>query len=318
MKRITVYTLLYLLFTAGSIRAQVPNYVPTNGLVAWYSFNNDVNDLSGNGNTPANSGASFVADRFGNANSALDFDGLTDVMTLNTPSFKFSESGEFSISIWIYKRNQTSAGVVLMSGSQSAGNFITNIQGPSQFQFGTNEQQSAWTWASCNHTLNVWDHYVCTYSAGNMTIYKNGVNQTSVSRAQTGAASVILPFYFGRGLPGGANNYNGQMDDIGIWTRALTSQEIMALYTFPASSDNSLKTDMFSMYPNPASDRLTVELSVSTSFSTYQIIDGNGRTIQTGTLPEQKSTIDISGLPPAHYFIQINDERAVPFQVIRN
>lgn len=39
-----------LLLAASSAFAQVPSYVPTNGLVGWWPFNGNINDLSGNGN----------------------------------------------------------------------------------------------------------------------------------------------------------------------------------------------------------------------------------------------------------------------------
>ena len=144
-KHTIVFLLAIISFAAAS--AQVPSYVPMNGLAAWYSFDGNITDLSGNGNTPVNSGAVFTSDRFGAPNSALDFDGISAVMTLDTPSFKFTETGQFTFSVWIRKRTQSSAGVVLMSGSTTAGNFITNIQGNTSFQFGTNQQQSTWTWA---------------------------------------------------------------------------------------------------------------------------------------------------------------------------
>ena len=55
--------------------AQVPNYVPTNGLVAFWPFNGNANDASGNGNNGAVNGATLTTDRNGNANSAYNFDG---------------------------------------------------------------------------------------------------------------------------------------------------------------------------------------------------------------------------------------------------
>ena len=53
------------LFSAQSI-AQVPGYVPTSGLQAWFGFNGNSNDLSANSNNATNTGATFIVDRNGN------------------------------------------------------------------------------------------------------------------------------------------------------------------------------------------------------------------------------------------------------------
>ena len=49
---------------AANTFAQVPSYVPTNGLVGWWPFNNNANDESGNGNNGAITGTTITADRF--------------------------------------------------------------------------------------------------------------------------------------------------------------------------------------------------------------------------------------------------------------
>lgn len=59
-----------LLFAAGSAFAQVPSYVPTNGLVGWWRFNGNANDESGNGNNGMVTGALITTDRFGFNNEA--------------------------------------------------------------------------------------------------------------------------------------------------------------------------------------------------------------------------------------------------------
>lgn len=51
----------------------VPPNVPTNGLVAYYGFNGNANDLSGNYNHGYVRGASLTSDRFGSPNSAYYF-----------------------------------------------------------------------------------------------------------------------------------------------------------------------------------------------------------------------------------------------------
>ena len=60
------------------IIAQVPSYVPTNGLAGYWPFTGNANDVSGNGNNGTNNGATLTTDRFGNANSAYSFNGTSN------------------------------------------------------------------------------------------------------------------------------------------------------------------------------------------------------------------------------------------------
>ena len=57
----------------ATVAQNVPNYVPTNGLVGWWPFNGNANDESGNNNNGTVNGATLTTDRFGNAGKAYDF-----------------------------------------------------------------------------------------------------------------------------------------------------------------------------------------------------------------------------------------------------
>ena len=83
MKKL-LYLFFALLFINQHIVAQVPSYVPTDGLVAYYPFNGNANDESGNGNNGTIDGASLTVDRFSNTNSAFKFDGIDNSITTNT------------------------------------------------------------------------------------------------------------------------------------------------------------------------------------------------------------------------------------------
>ena len=61
MKKVLLIT--FLLGTLLSSNAQVPNYVPSNGLVAWWPFSGNANDASGNGNNGTVNGATLTTDR---------------------------------------------------------------------------------------------------------------------------------------------------------------------------------------------------------------------------------------------------------------
>jgi hypothetical protein len=77
-------TIIVTISAFGITFAQVPSYVPTNGLVGWWPFNGNANDESGNGNNGTPTGCQLTTDRVGNSNRAYSFDGETEVSIINT------------------------------------------------------------------------------------------------------------------------------------------------------------------------------------------------------------------------------------------
>jgi hypothetical protein len=101
--------------------AQVPSYVPTNGLVGWWPFNGNANDESVNGNNGTVNGPTLTTDRFGNTNSAFSFTN-NSISVLNS-NFAAFGSNSFSCSVWVKYTNP----------GNSLGNFVrygNGVNGP--------------------------------------------------------------------------------------------------------------------------------------------------------------------------------------------
>lgn len=72
----------------------------TTGLALHYNFNSQVTDISGNNNHPVFNNTSFTADRFGNANSAVHFNGTSSYIQVpNNPSLNFKNT--ITLSAWV-------------------------------------------------------------------------------------------------------------------------------------------------------------------------------------------------------------------------
>lgn len=283
--------------------SQVPSYVPTTGLLSWYPMNGNGNDVSGTGNNATNYGATFINDRNGVPNTAASFNGSTAYMTVAAPTFTFTSTGSFTYSVWINKQTQPAAGIVLMTGTSVANNFITIIQGASNEVFGTNKQQSAWVYINCPHTLNVWDHYVATYNAGTMNFYKNGVFQSTGTFSYTGVTSANLPFFIGKGFGGG--NFLGSIDDVGVWNRALTQQEIIALYNAITGINDPIATDNFSISPTADAGIMNINASVNVVGTAYNIYNALGKQVFNGRINSTSSQLNVSTLPNGIYFYSL-------------
>jgi hypothetical protein len=231
------YILPFLLLISQTLFAQIPSYVPVYGLQCYYPFNGNGNDAGTLSNHLTNNGAVPTTDRFGNADAAYNFNGSSQYLIRNTPSFTFNPSSTFTVSLWHNRNTSSVVGIPIMHATNAAGNFIWIFQtGATNMQFGTNKQQASWIWAQSTSTTNVWTHIVLVYNAGAMTLYKDNVAVATGTFTHTGVTSTTLPLYVGRGI--GGNYFNGKIDDIGIWNRCLSPCEINDLYT----ASNSLTT----------------------------------------------------------------------------
>jgi hypothetical protein len=223
------YILPIFLVISQVLMAQIPSYVPVAGLQCYYPFNGNGNDAGSLNNHLTNNGAVLTTDRFGNTDAAYNFNGSTQYLIRNTPSFTFNPSSTFTVSLWHNRNTSSVVGIPIMHGSNAAGNFIWIFQtDASNMQFGTNKQQAAWIWAQSTSTTNAWTHIVLVYNAGAMTLYKDNVAVATATFTHTGVTSTTLPLYIGKGI--GGSYFNGKIDDIGIWNRCLSACEINDLY----------------------------------------------------------------------------------------
>jgi Concanavalin A-like lectin/glucanases superfamily/Secretion system C-terminal sorting domain len=226
MKHLLPFLFLFCL----PVLAQIPSYVPVSGLQCYYPFNGNGNDASVLNNHLTNNGAVLTTDRFGTTDAAYNFNGSTQFLIRNTPSFTFNPTSTFTVSLWHNRNTSSVVGIPIMHATNTAGNFIWIFQtGATSMQFGTNKQQSSWIWAQSTSTTNVWTHIVLVYNAGAMTLYKDNVAVATGTFNHTGVTSATLPLYIGRGI--GGSYFNGKIDDIGIWNRCLSACEINDLFT---------------------------------------------------------------------------------------
>jgi hypothetical protein len=313
MRKLLLLILLVNSLSNSSLFAQVPSYVPTNGLLAWYGMNSSPNDDSGNNNHAVNNGATYYSDRFGNIGAAGYFNGTNSYMVVQNPSFTFSDTGDFTYSFWIRKEVQPSAGIVLMTGVNTTGVFITILQGGSQTTFGTNKQQSAWIYISCPHTLNVWDHYVCSYNSNAMKLYKNGNLESTGTFNHTGTFAQNVPLFIGKGIASG--NFLGGIDDIGVWGRELSAIEVLDLYNNSVTSLNEFQTntDGSLLFPNPVDHELRIQSKTSLLNKPYSIFNCYGQSIEKGVFTEENPVLNTTKLTKGIYFLQINNQEHLKF-----
>lgn len=304
----SILRLLVLCFVLfGSINAQVPSYVPTNGLVGWWGFNGNANDESGNGNNGIVFGASLTADRFGNNNKAYSFNGSSSYILSNTQSIN---SNSFSISVWLNTSHTKSEEIGLVvsrkSGNHAYGVFLFDTslyfqmvtECGKQFLYNTKNQK--------NNDGN-WHHFVSVYDGKEMTAYIDGKAFATISYEKQ--ICIIAPFEFGRDNPYG-RYFDGKLDDIGIWNRALSQTEVKTLFTSTISDIVESQNLRLSISPNPTGEadqflvRFTETPDQDISIELLDILGSvhYSNTIQAGS---ESCTIPVQGLSSGMYMLRV-------------
>jgi len=220
---------------AANVMAQVPNNVVTNGLVGYWPFNGNANDESGNGNNGTVNGATLTTDRFSNQNEAYTFSGGLEYISMPEGSTNnLNITGNISISTWFSSTFDNVPLVAFMDNVFGNGGygFSIGVLSPNKASFFIGNQWYGTN--SNNQTDGNWHNLTATLNNGNLRLYFDGILDTTIN-------GVAPPFSWnGLRTLGVGNNPNGlqlngfymkgKLDDIGIWNRALTDQEITALY----------------------------------------------------------------------------------------
>jgi len=212
-----------------------------NGLISCYSFSGNANDGSGNHNDGVLSGPVLTSDRFGKPNSAYLFRG-SDRITI--PSAPLINNQELSISTWASVTTLPSYGeaqMVLTIGDKNSyffyGQTLTNHYSSVDFSGwgigGSNQNLvSVAYWTDVLPQANTWYHLVLTINLDYVTLYINGVKA-----GQTYTGGVPLYFYQKSSCvayigmrSNGIQGFNGIIDDISIYNRVITTDEITKLY----------------------------------------------------------------------------------------
>jgi hypothetical protein len=203
-------------------------------LVAYYPFNGNANDESGNGNNGTVYGATLVPDRFGNPDSAYAFNGDGDyILVPDSGSFNFSYP--VTLSAWIYLNDSSAGGIVGQwgYGGESGDAFIIYVQGA---KLGTylpqgGDLEHIELLSSGTLDTGQWYHVGMVSTGSLVTLYINGNSDTSeaITVQQVDSSQAVKIGLDERFYPD-QNYLNGSIDDLRIYNRALTPSEIQALY----------------------------------------------------------------------------------------
>jgi hypothetical protein len=261
MKKLTLSLILALLFSASA------NASLWDDVEGRWALNNSLSDDSGNGYTLTNNNsATFVADRDGNTNAAVQLNGVNQFLSVDGANLRGVPS-EFSTSIWI-KGDTAIVGAhkALLSMYGSTTNrkhllFIHNTAEKLYQALYADTGTSIGAFGPSTTGLSTsWIHIVTTFSDANnrLRVYVNN----SLEIETTSAIGTLNDDPTGDFCIGGDPSYaatsyfDGTVDDVAYWTKELTSTEVGQLYLL----DGNL----------PAAPSLIYVTEVATDFAIFQ------------------------------------------------
>lgn len=210
------------------------------GLIAYYPFNGNANDAAGVNNGIVQ-GATLITNRFGNPNSAYSFNGTNSYIDIGTSINVGNIKSPFTVSVWF----KTSSGDVIITDYDSTSTddtYAVSIRGSDQITAESRSLPKAdYSVATLQHGLgdNNW-HQVLYIMDGitnflvyvdghldHMTPYNATLNYCDQPHWRIGATKYQASI-------GGF--FNGSIDDIRIYNRALTPDEVSQLYILESES----------------------------------------------------------------------------------
>jgi len=214
--------------------------VPDVGLVAHYPFNGDAVDESGNGHDGTVNGATLTADRFGNADSAYYFNGSNDrIILASEPDFDFERTDSFSQSLWI-KTSDTALNRTLYSKIQKDSPYTgyeVFLRNGQVHVYIIHSHALSEIFVSSTTLVNdaEWHHVAISYdgssSIGGLKIFVDGIAESLVVKMDALTGSILNNVTPTLGSRSDLHFYNGVMDDVRVYNRALSETEISELYT---------------------------------------------------------------------------------------
>lgn len=209
----------------------------TSGLVAHYPFSGNANDQIGNNNNGLVNGATLTSDRFGNANSAYQFNGVNNYIELPNANGLNVGTTSFSICAWIKTSNNQKRGRVLSKGAAfcSTGYGIRTTDQNGTILSSVASNGNCQVLMPGNKVINdgQWHQIVAVFDRTvNASIYIDGILDVEQkidlsSFNYNNNQSAFIGFSNDSNAP---EYFDGSIDDIRLYLRSLSKCDIEDLY----------------------------------------------------------------------------------------
>ena len=265
-----------------------------------------------NNNGVLNNGIAWGSGAYNTAGSSVILDGIDDYITVPNTSLMNNLQHSFTISAFIKADNFINWGGIVSKGTNTTGStpfslttwsdgtvrFIANV-GALTGAVGTG------MWNSKGKlTTGIWNYVAVTYDGTTLKFYINGNLDSEVGIHMTLGLN-NEPIVIGCDFFGGDEYFKGSIDEVSVYSRVLSANEIQAINQDEITNINNISNEDLFIYPNPASNQLIINNS-ELRINEIIIADMQGLIIYTckDSFVGSK-TIDLSDVTNGMYFITI-------------
>jgi hypothetical protein len=216
----------------------------TNGLIGRWSFDENVAststmtyDMSGNGNNGTLTAGPTRASSTCKISNCLNFDGTDDYVNVPDSNILDIGTGDLSITVWI-KTSNPNFRMIVSKGSlcqgDSANCYRLNMNGSGTVgAYIESGDGDTWVGSAGGTKVvsdNIWHHVAAVFNrTGNMIVYIDGIQDSSVDiSGETASLANGNNLQIGRRVPG--TYFEGLMDDVRVYNRALSATEVQQLF----------------------------------------------------------------------------------------
>jgi len=195
-----------------------------NGLTAHYPLDGNANDIAGTNNGTLSGGPLFTA---GQIDQAIQFDGVDDYVDCGTGA-SLDIQDAITLSCWIKVAAFTKNWEAILAKGDNSYRMSRSATTGNSVHFGCNGPTGGNLNATAIMTDDNWHHVACVYDGVNKLIYIDGREDARV--ASTGQINVSTnPLWIGNNSGSTARQLGGLVDDVRIYSRALSDAEVAGL-----------------------------------------------------------------------------------------
>jgi formylglycine-generating enzyme required for sulfatase activity len=214
---------------------------PSVGLVAHYPFDGNAKDESGNGRNGTMFSVTSSTNRFRDASTALDFNGINSYVNVQQSSFLNFGAGDFSIFLWI--RSTGGYFPTILNNANDIWPTSTGLEFSLYYPTSNNlalvhgnSRSDIWTEGAVSQ--NEWIHVGVSCQQGTERLWINGMQVASRQQPRAIGDS-NWPLLIGAAALGDTSElFKGQLDELRIYNRALTAAEVSQLYSEESGEPN--------------------------------------------------------------------------------
>jgi hypothetical protein len=325
MKKILAIALL--LF---ALKLTVYGQISAYGLFGYWPFSGNANDYGVNGNHGTITGAVLTEDRFGTPESAYYFNGSSFI---DLGDIRPASVNNFSVSMWFYATANSNAPCLIQNGIKDQG-FSLYLASNGYISFfvskSTDEGSNSTNFPGGFNLLNTWHNIVCMSDMGKISVYLDGIQAATIN----GILGADGTNHLKLGYDQTANShwFKGALDDVRIYNRILTDQEISSLYYENICQHSITVTDILTInvdllsfdpvifkysikvYPNPTNNSIIIDCGNNFGeISNYKIKIASltGQTIYEQHITDQFTELNLNNwLGKGVYIIHLVDSNS--------